>query len=167
MSSREGQRQPKIPGGSCPREEAVNLRGTVGVPSPSPARVEGQPCGDGTDLMEKVVERSNMLRALRRVESNKGAAGVDGMEIKSLRPYLKEHWPRIKEELLKGTYKPQPVRRVEIPKLDGGIRQLGIPTVLDRLIQQALLQVLTPIFDPGFSEHSYGFRPGRNAKPVR
>jgi retron-type reverse transcriptase len=81
--------------------------------------------------MEKVVERSNMLRALHRVESNKGAAGVDGMEIKTLRPYLKEHWPRIREELLKGTYRPQPVRRVEIPKPDGGVRLLGIPTVLD------------------------------------
>jgi len=163
MSSREGQRQPKIPGGSYPREEAVNLRGTVGVPSPSPTRIGESPCGGGTDLMEKVVERSNMLRALHRVESNKGAAGVDGMEIKSLRPYLKEHWPRIREELLKGSYRPQPVRRVEIPKPDGGVRLLGIPTVLDRLIQQALLQVLTPIFDPGFSGHSYGFRPGRNA----
>ncbi len=83
--------------------------------------------------MEKVVERSNMLRALHRVESNKGAAGVDGMAIKSLRPYLKEHWPRIREELLKGTYRPQPVRGVEIPKPDGGVRQLGIPTVLDDL----------------------------------
>ncbi|SMB90695.1 group II intron reverse transcriptase/maturase [Thermanaeromonas toyohensis ToBE] len=163
MSLREGRRQPKILEGSYPREEAVNLRGTVGVPSPSPARVGEPPCGDGTDLMEKVVERSNMLRALRRVESNKGAAGVDGMEIKSLRPYLKEHWLRIREELLKGTYRPQPVRRVEIPKPDGGVRLLGIPTVLDRLIQQALLQALTPIFDPGFSEHSFGFRPGRNA----
>lgn len=133
MSSRGGRRQPKIPGGSYPREEAVNLRGTVGVPSSSPARVEEQPCGGSTDLMERVVERSNMLRALHRVESNKGAAGVDGMEIKSLRPYLKEHWPRIREELLKGTYRPQPVRRVEIPKPDGGVRQLGIPTVLDDL----------------------------------
>lgn len=131
MSSRGGRRQPKIPGGSYPREEAVNLRGTVGVPSPSPARIGEPPCGGGTELMEKVVERSNMLRALHRVESNKGAAGVDGMEIKNLRPYLKEHWPRIREELLKGTYRPQPVRRVEIPKPDGGVRLLGIPTVLD------------------------------------
>lgn len=163
MSSRGGRRQPKIPKGSYPREEAVNLRGTVGVPSPSPARVGEQSCGGGTGLMERVVERDNVLRALHRVESNKGAAGVDGVAIKSLRQHLKEHWPRIREELLQGTYQPKPVRRVEIPKPDGGKRQLGIPTVLDRLIQQALLQVLTPIFDPDFSEQSYGFRPGRNA----
>lgn len=161
-SSRE-QRQSKIPPGNCPREDAVNPPGTVGAPSFLPAQVTKQPCEDGYDLMERVVSRSNMLRALRRVEQNKGAAGVDGMEIKFLRPYLKDHWPRIKEELRTGTYQPMPVRRVEIPKPDGGIRLLGIPTVLDRLIQQALLQVLTPIFDPGFSEHSYGFRPGRSA----
>lgn len=163
MRSREEQRQQKIPSGSCPQEEAVNLRGTVGAPSSSPAQNAKRPCGDGTDLMELVVERSNMLRALHRVEQNRGAAGIDGMEIKSLRPYLREHWPRIREELLAGTYRPLPVRRVEIPKPDGGIRLLGIPTVLDRFIQQALLQTLTPIFDPGFSEYSYGFRPGRRA----
>jgi len=113
--------------------------------------------------MEQVVERKNMSQALGRVERNKGAAGVDGVEVKDLRPYLREHWLRVREELLEGTYKPKPVRRVEIPKPDGGVRLLGIPTALDRLIQQAVLQVLTPIFDPGFSEHSYGFRPGRSA----
>lgn len=113
--------------------------------------------------MEQVLERDNMLRALHRVESNKGAPGSDGMDLKSLRPYIAEHWPRIKNELLQGIYKPMPVRRVEIPKPDGGVRLLGIPAVLDRLIQQALLQVLTPIFDPGFSSSSFGFRPGRNA----
>jgi len=114
-------------------------------------------------LMEQVVERQNMLRALRRVQQNKGAPGVDGMDVKELTPFLKEHWQGIREELLNDAYKPKPVRRVEIPKPDGGVRLLGIPTVLDRLIQQALLQVLTPIFDPEFSEHSYGFRPGRSA----
>jgi len=113
--------------------------------------------------MEQVVERKNMSQALGRVERNKGAAGVDGVEVKDLRPYLREHWLRVREELLEGTYKPKPVRRVEIPKPDGGVRLLGIPTALDRLIQQAVLQVLTLIFDPGFSEHSYGFRPGRSA----
>lgn len=142
----------------------MNTRGTYGAPSCPTARTEGQTCGseDGS-LLEKVLERGNMIQALRRVESNKGAAGIDGMEIKALRPYLKERWPEIKEQILKGTYKPCPVRRVEIPKPEGGVRMLGIPTVLDRLIQQALLQVLTPIFDPGFSEHSYGFRPKRSA----
>jgi RNA-directed DNA polymerase len=104
-----------------------------------------------------------MLMALHRVERNKGAAGVDGMEIKSLRPFLLNNWTYIRNQLLNGTYQPEPVRRVEIPKPDGGIRLLGIPTVLDRLIQQALLQVLTPIFDPTFSSQSYGFRPGRKA----
>ena len=95
--------------------------------------------------------------------ANKGAAGVDMMNVEALTPYLKEHWPAIREELLNGTYVPQPVLRVEIPKQDGrGTRALGIPTVLDRFIQQAILQVLTPIFDPHFSEHSYGFRPGRS-----
>jgi len=117
----------------------------------------------GDNLMEQVVERQNMLRALRRVEQNKGAPGIDGMEVKDLRVYLVNHWTRIREELLAGTYRPSPVRRVEIPKPGGGVRLLGIPTVLDRLIQQALLQVLTPIFDPGFSEASFGFRPGRSA----
>jgi RNA-directed DNA polymerase len=114
--------------------------------------------------MEAVVERENMVRALERVEANKGAPGVDEMPVGSLRGYLKEHWPRIKEELLSERYQPQPVRRVEIPKPGGkGMRQLGIPTVTDRLIQQAVHQVLSAIFEGGFSEHSYGFRPGRSA----
>jgi hypothetical protein len=113
--------------------------------------------------MEQVVEYENMLAALRRVQRNKGAAGMDEMSVGELTPYLRSHWKGIREELLSDTYKPKPVRRVEIPKPDGGERLLGIPTVLDRLIQQALLQVLTPVFDPEFSEHSYGFRPGRSA----
>jgi RNA-directed DNA polymerase len=102
-----------------------------------------------------------MFEALRRVEKNRGAAGVDGMSIEQLRPYLQGHWPRIRAELLDERYRPQPVRKVEIPKPGGGRRGLGIPTVVDRLIQQALLQVLQPIFDPTFSEGSHGFRPGR------
>ena len=104
-----------------------------------------------------------MLQALQRVERNQGAPGIDGMTVKDLRQYVKENWLNTKEQLLKGTYKPKPVRRVEIPKPGGGIRLLGIPTVVDRLIQQALTQVLTPIFDPGFSPYSYGFRPGKRA----
>lgn len=114
-------------------------------------------------LMELVLERENMFRALRCVEKNRGAPGVDGMEVEELRGYLRVHWPSIKEQLLAGEYCPQPVRRVEIPKATGGKRKLGIPTVLDRLIQQALLQVLQEWFDPTFSDSSYGFRPGRSA----
>jgi RNA-directed DNA polymerase len=113
--------------------------------------------------MEAVVARENMFRAYERVVSNKGAAGIDGMTVEQLKPYLQEHWAKIKEELLKGEYRPQPVRCVEIPKPQGGMRQLGIPTAMDRLIQQALHQVLSPVFEPGFSESSYGFRPGRSA----
>jgi RNA-directed DNA polymerase len=140
----------------------VKPRGTVGGLRVSPAQPE-EPSreGNGNGLMEQVVERSNRLAALRRVERNDGAPGIDGMTAQNLRPYLKEHWPRIREALLNGTYRPQPVRRVEIPKPGGGVRLLGIPTVVDRLIQQALPQVLTPIFDPAFSPASYGFRPGR------
>ena len=114
-------------------------------------------------LMEEVCERENCKQALRRVKANKGSAGVDGMTVQQLPEYLKQHWPAIREQLLSGTYKPQPVRRVEIPKPDGGVRKLGIPTVLDRLIQQAVMQVLQSRWDGTFSDHSYGFRPGRSA----
>jgi group II intron reverse transcriptase/maturase len=114
--------------------------------------------------MEEVVDRENLQAALRRVRQNKGSPGIDGMTTEELLPYLRVHWPRLREELLAGTYQPAPVKRQEIPKKGGGIRQLGIPTVLDRFIQQAVLQVLQPRFDPTFSEHSYGFRPGRSAQ---
>jgi len=114
-------------------------------------------------LMEEVCERKNCEQALARVKSNKGSAGIDGMTVEELPAYLKKHWPSIREQLLSGTYKPQPVKRVEIPKPDGGMRQLGIPTVLDRFIQQAVMQVLQGRWDETFSEHSYGFRPGRSA----
>lgn len=113
-------------------------------------------------LIDKVLHRENMLEAHRRVLRNKGAPGVDGVSVDELMAYCKEHWPRIREEILSGRYKPQPVRKVEIPKPGGGKRMLGIPSVIDRLIQQALSQVLTPIFDPTFSVDSYGFRPGRS-----
>ena len=117
---------------------------------------------EATKLIEEVLRRENLIAALRRVQSNKGAPGADGMTVEQLTPHLKTNWPRIREELLSGTYIPSPVLRVEIPKPDGkGMRPLGIPTVLDRFIEQAILQVLTPIFDPHFSESSYGFRPGR------
>lgn len=121
--------------------------------------------GSGGDhrLMERVVERANALAALKRVKQNKGGPGVDGMTVEELSPYLVTHWEAIRELLLTGTYQPDPVRRHDIPKPGGGTRTLGIPTVRDRFIQQCLLQVLQPQFDPTFSEHSYGFRPGRSA----
>ena len=109
------------------------------------------------------MDAANLRRALKRVRSNKGSPGVDGMTTRELPAYLKEAWPRLKEELLAGTYQPQPVKRVEIPKPGGGVRALGIPTVVDRFIQQAILQVLTPVYDPTFSRSSYGFRPGKSA----
>ena len=115
-------------------------------------------------LMEEVCERENLKEALRRVKANKGSAGVDGMTVGGITDYLKQHWPAIREQLLNGTYEPRPVRRVEIPKPDGGVRKLGIPTVLDRFIQQAVMQVLQRQWDPTFSENSYGFRPGRSAQ---
>src|SRR4249919_3993171 len=114
-------------------------------------------------LMEEVCERENLKAALRRVKANKGSPGVDGMTVIGIKDYLKQHWPAIREQLLNGTYEPKPVRRVEIPKPDGGVRKLGIPTVLDRFIQQAVMQVLQRRWDRTFSEHSYGFRPGRSA----
>jgi RNA-directed DNA polymerase len=113
--------------------------------------------------MEVVVERENLKKALAQVKRNKGAPGIDSMSVDALGPYLKEHWPTIRTQLLDGSYKPQPVRRVEIPKASGGIRPLGIPTVLDRFIQQAVMQVLQADWNPTFSEMSFGFRPGRSA----
>src|SRR5690554_1266155 len=113
--------------------------------------------------MEQVLERPNLMRAYQRVVSNKGAAGVDRMPVTALKSHLQQHWPTLRERLLAGDYHPQPVCRVSIPKPQGGERILGIPTVQDRLIQQALHQVLSPILEPSFSDHSYGFRPGRSA----
>src|SRR6202165_941628 len=134
-------------------EETESLLATNG--SESPARTDR--------LMEEVCERENLKAALRQVKGNKGSAGVDGVTVNQLPDYLKQHWPAIREQLLNGTYKPKPVRRVEIPKPDGGVRKLGIPTVLDRFIQQAVMQSLQRRWDRTFSEHSYGFRPGRSA----
>ena len=117
----------------------------------------------GERLLEEVCERENCKQALARVKANKGSPGVDGVTVHDLPGYLEQHWPAIREQLLSGTYVPQPVRRVEIPKPDGGVRKLGIPTVLDRFIQQAVMQVLQRRWDPTFSEHSHGFRPKRSA----
>jgi len=114
-------------------------------------------------LLVQALQRENVVLAWKRVRANAGSAGTDGLTVGQTAEYLKAHWPQIKAELLAGTYRPAPVRRVQIPKMGGGVRELGIPTVTDRLIQQALLQVLQPLIDPTFSEHSYGFRPGRRA----
>jgi RNA-directed DNA polymerase len=136
------------------REETESSGVTNGLESP--ARTNR--------LMEEVCERENLKAALRQVKANKGSPGVDGMTVGGITDYLKQHWPAIREQLLNGTYEPKPVRRVEIPKPDGGgVRKLGIPSVLDRFIQQAVLQVLQRRWDRTFSEHSYGFRPGRSA----
>jgi RNA-directed DNA polymerase len=113
--------------------------------------------------MEEVVGRQNLQRALKRVCANQGSPGIDGMKVEQLKDHLRAHWPEIRQQLLEGQYTPEPVKQVLIPKPDGGSRTLGIPTVVDRFIQQALLQAITPMYDPGFSEHSFGFRPGRNA----
>ena len=143
---------PEEPKGEAPRTEGEGTESLVAKrPAESPAEIER--------LMEEVVERENLKEALKRVKANKGSPGVDGMTVHALPAYLKEHWPAIREQLLSGTYKPQPVRRVEIPKPDGGVRKLGIPTVLDRFIQQAVMQVLQRQWDRTFSDYSYGFRP--------
>lgn len=139
-------------------------------PQESHGRVEAPPVGSGnerlgsSELMEKVCERQNLQAALKRVRQNAGSPGIDGMTVEELPNHLRAHWLRLREDLLAGRYQPQPVRRVTIPKPGGGERELGIPTVLDRFIQQALLQVLQPLFDPTFSDVSYGFRPGRSAR---
>lgn len=134
-----------------------------GGSEPSAARREPDRPAKFEASMEEVCERRNLEEALRRVRANKGAPGIDGMTVDDLVDHLKQHWPAIREQLLKGDYEPQPVKRVEIPKPDGGVRKLGIPTALDRFIQQAVLQVLQRRWDPTFSPHSYGFRPGRSA----
>ena len=140
-------------------------RGVAGEETESSVATNGPESPAKTDrLMEEVCERENLKEALRQVKANKGSAGVDGMTVVALSDYLRQHWPAIREQLLNETYEPQPVRRKEIDKPDGGgVRKLGIPTVLDRWIQQAVMQVLQKRWDRTFSEHSYGFRPGRSA----
>lgn len=141
----------EAPRGAGPRAEPFTAEGG----NESPAGIER--------LMEEVCERENLKRALKRVRANGGSPGVDGMGVEELGDYLKEHWPTIREQLLSGTYRPRPVKRVEIPKADGGTRKLGIPTVVDRFVQQAVVQVLQGRWDGSFSEQSYGFRPNRSA----
>jgi RNA-directed DNA polymerase len=151
-------------------DHSPNAQTADAVKPPGPRlRVEAPSAGSGderpgtTGLMEMACERRNLLAALKRVRRNAGSPGIDGMTVEALSAHLRVHWPRLREELLAGRYQPQPVKRVAIPKPGGGERELGIPTVLDRFIQQALLQVLQPLFDPTFSDASYGFRPGRRA----
>ncbi len=156
----EHRRQNAPDRGTAGQGQEVKLPRTDPRAEPSPARDKGT---SNVALWEQVWERENLFAALKRVERNAGAPGIDGMTVKELRPYLKEHWLEIRAALESGAYQPSPVRRVEIPKADGGVRLLGIPTVIDRLLQQAIAQVLTPIFERKFSAHSYGFRPGRSA----
>ena len=141
------------------RGEAPKIERSVEA-STAPAESEGSGAGG---LLERVLSRPNMMAAYKRVKQNKGSSGIDGMTVGELPQWLRGNWERVREDLLRGRYEPQPVKRQLIPKRGGGQRKLGIPTVLDRLIQQALLQVLQPIFNPGFSDPSYGFRPGRCA----
>jgi RNA-directed DNA polymerase len=155
--------------GSQPREgpgwegRRVKPEGTRPGQSPSPARSDAAPHPAEASLWEQLISRGNLAEALRRVEQNAGAPGIDGMSTKELRPWLNDHWPQVRSQLEAGTYRPQPVRRVMIPKPSGGLRMLGVPTAVDRLICQAIAQVLTPLFDPHFHPHSFGFRPGRSA----
>ena len=119
---------------------------------------------NGVDLMRRIVSRENMVQAYKQVRKNGGAPGIDGMTLDDMKQYLSEHYESLIRSIEDGTYRPLPVRRVEIPKPDGGVRLLGVPTVIDRMVQQAVAQVLSPIFERTFSENSYGFRPGRSAR---
>ena len=161
MSGRRQKDQRELAFPAEDKGEARSAAGEGTEPSTAESGTEGPASTER--LMEEVVERENLREALKRVKANKGSPGIDGMTVQELPGYLKEHWPTTREQLLSGTYRPQPVKRVSIPKPDGGTRNLGIPTVLDRFIQQAVLQVLQGRWDRTFSEHSYGFRPGRSA----
>jgi len=149
----------------CPGGDRLEAENHAGVLSDAMATENGQADGQevGSTLLEEVLSQANMVEAYKRVKSNKGAAGVDGMTVEELQPYMQEHGRTLKQKLLSGEYAPQPVRRVEIPKPSGGVRMLGIPTVVDRLVQQAMAQKLSALFDGTFSDSSYGFRPGRSA----
>ncbi|MBB6024821.1 group II intron reverse transcriptase/maturase [Paenibacillus sp. JGP012] len=163
MRSHEEQRQPNISQESCQQREAVKPPGYAGAPSSSSAQTASSSRKAENNLLERMLERDNLRLAYRRVVQNGGAPGVDNVTVANLQAYLKTHWEPVKAELLAGTYRPAPVKRVEIPKPGGGVRMLGIPTVMDRFLQQALLQVMNPIFDAEFSWYSYGFRPGKSA----
>ena len=153
----------EAPARAAESRSAERNSGTASLGAEACAATSEQTKSENHELMEQVVERSNRRLAYQRVVENKGAAGIDEMPVSELKDWLAVHWPSVKKALLEGRYAPQPVRRVDIPKPNGGVRTLGVPTVVDRLIQQALHQVLQPLFDPTFSEGSYGFRPGRGA----
>src|SRR6266702_4183433 len=155
----KNQQQLALPFGEGSEAPRVEMEG---IEAPRVRRETENPAGNQR-LMEEVCERENRRKALKRVRANQGKPGIDGMTVDELPEYLEQHWPAIREQLLSGTYEPKPVLRVEIDKPDGGVRKLGIPTGLDRLVQQAVQQVLQKQWDPTFSEHSYGFRPGRSA----
>ena len=160
-SSRDEQARQKAPDrGTTGQEKQVKPAGTEQRVEQSPAQDEGK---SSAELWRQVWANQNVTKALERVERNGGAPGIDGMTVEELRPYLREHWLEIRAALDQETYQPKPVRRVEIPKPDSGVRMLGIPSVMDRFLQQAMAQVLTLLFEPNFSPHSYGFRPGRSA----
>ncbi|MFC5652472.1 group II intron reverse transcriptase/maturase [Paenibacillus solisilvae] len=163
MRSYEEQRQQKISQESSRQREAVKPSGYAGAPSSSSAQIVPSSRKDQNDLLERMLEGENLRLAYKRVVQNGGAPGVDRVTVAELQAYLKTHWDAVKAELLTGTYRPLPVKRVEIPKPGGGVRLLGIPTVMDRFLQQALLQVMNPIFDAHFSWYSYGFRQGKRA----
>jgi group II intron reverse transcriptase/maturase len=163
MRSHEEQRQQNISQESLRQREAVKPSGYAEAPSSSSAQVAPSSREANNDLLERMLKGDNLRLAYKRVVQNGGAPGVDSVTVANLQAYLKTHWETVKTELLAGTYRPMPVKRVEIPKPGGGVRLLGIPTVMDRFLQQALLQVLNPIFDVDFSRHSYGFRPGKRA----
>jgi len=146
---------------SCPQRTSAEHEKYAGAQSAAPRESEAE---DRADLLERILDRDNMNEAFKRVRANKGAPGIDGMTVEAALPWLIEHGKELIDSLRDGTYKPQPVRRKEIPKPDGGIRKLGIPTVIDRMIQQAITQQLTPIYEPIFSDNSYGYRPHRNAQ---
>ena len=145
----------------CPQRNSTECEEYAGAQSIDERETERT---DGADLLEQILSRDNLNRAYKRVKANKGASGVDGMTVDEALPWLKEHREGLLESIRNGKYKPQPVRRVEIPKDNGGVRKLGIPTVIDRIIQQAIAQVLIPIYEPKFSDGSYGYRPHRSAK---
>ena len=146
---------------SCPQKNSAEHEEYVGAQSVGSREVGEQ---DGADLLERILSRDNLNRAYKRVRANKGAPGIDGMNVEDALPWLRQHRDELLESIRQGKYKPQPVRRKEIPKPDGGVRKLGIPTVIDRIIQQAIAQQLVPIYEPLFSEDSYGYRPNRSAQ---
>ena len=148
---------------SCPQRDSTECEGYVGAQSAVRPENE-ETAGRSQKLLEAILHRDNLNRAYKRVKANKGAPGVDGMTVEEALPWLKEHGKEMTEEIRSGKYKPTPVRRKEIPKPDGGVRKLGIPTVKDRIVQQAIAQQLMPLYEPKFSEGSYGYRPGRSAQ---